>query len=209
MFTTSFILRHINSLPERELFTTRDLLCYGSRSAVDKALSRMVKAERIERLARGVFVRIGWVKTPITHYQIAAAKARAFGKTIADHVLDFADRLGIPPDTGRQTTFDTTGFTSSFRTKDSVIRWKQMSPRKIKLGDSTAGLIARSLWQLGQSLCTSELVREVTARLSFEERRDLREYAGLTPAWLNAYFREVIAWTPRLVVNQGQFCLLQ
>jgi hypothetical protein len=48
---TEFISRHINQLAPTEIFTTREVLMYGSRSAVDSTLGRMVASGHIHRLA--------------------------------------------------------------------------------------------------------------------------------------------------------------
>jgi hypothetical protein len=201
MQTTSFILRHINSLPVSQLFSTRDLLCYGGRSAVDKALSRLVKRGYIERYARGVFMKASWGSRKPSPLDIASTKARAFGKIIFQHFGDFAARLGlINPDPTRH-TFDTTGYTSSFLTKYGAIQFKKIGPRKAKLGDSTAGLIARTLWHIGKEICTADLVQRISAQIDRESKRELRESAGLVPAWLNSQFQEVITWQPRLMVR--------
>ncbi|MBI4533459.1 MAG: type IV toxin-antitoxin system AbiEi family antitoxin domain-containing protein, partial [Candidatus Melainabacteria bacterium] len=57
MFTSSFIKRHIYRLPLDKIFSTRDFLIYGSRTAVDQTLAKLVKKGMIIRLARGVFVK--------------------------------------------------------------------------------------------------------------------------------------------------------
>ena len=73
-----FIQRHIRMLPARQIFTTREVLIYGTRTAVDSALSRMVEREVIARLARGVFVRDDSAEPTVA--EIASAKAKAYGK---------------------------------------------------------------------------------------------------------------------------------
>ena len=53
-FTSTFVRRHVNCLPPDVLFSTRELLQYGKRSAVDQSLSRLVKRGDIIRLTRGI-----------------------------------------------------------------------------------------------------------------------------------------------------------
>lgn len=74
------VRRQIRRIPSDIIFTTRQLLNYSTRAIVDKTLSNLVKSGHIVRLARGVFIRDG--SNIPSLYQIAYAKARAFGKEI-------------------------------------------------------------------------------------------------------------------------------
>ena len=61
MLTISSIQRFISALPKNRIFTTREVLIFGTRGAVDRALGRLVKTERIVRLATGrIYAR--WLK---------------------------------------------------------------------------------------------------------------------------------------------------
>lgn len=76
------VRRHVHRIPKDVIFTTRELLNYAKRNTVDKTLSEFVKVGYLIRLARGVFIKQG-SKIP-SIYKIASAKARAFGKEIAE-----------------------------------------------------------------------------------------------------------------------------
>ncbi len=57
MSVTESVKHRIARVPRGEPFTSSRFLRLGSRSAVDKALSRLVEKGAIQRIARGVFVR--------------------------------------------------------------------------------------------------------------------------------------------------------
>src|SRR5271155_2175776 len=114
MGTTSNIISHINRLSKDQIFTTRELLSYGSRTAIDKALGRMVKSERIVRLCRGVFIRDPGLKKP-TALEVARAKAHAFGKRIAVYGANIAKELGLVDFFPTEPVFLVSGRSSSFR----------------------------------------------------------------------------------------------
>ena len=57
MWVQAAVRRHINCLPERAIFCTRDFLTYGKRNAIDQVLFKMVHKSEIIRLAWGVFVK--------------------------------------------------------------------------------------------------------------------------------------------------------
>lgn len=69
-----------------DMFTTRELLCYGNRNAIDQILFRLVKAGIIIRLAWGVFVRQedyedSGIPLP-SPMEVAREKARAFCREV-------------------------------------------------------------------------------------------------------------------------------
>ena len=71
------IRRHVQQLPKTQMFTSREMLVYGLRSAVDSALARMVSDGLIFRLARGVYIQ-DVTKLP-SAFEIAQVKVRGFG----------------------------------------------------------------------------------------------------------------------------------
>lgn len=200
MDTTRLIRNHINTLKRSQLVTTRDLLCYGSRGTVDKATSRLVNSGRLQRVARGVFLpkRRGGNETTIR--DIALAKARAFRRTIVRHMVNI---IGTTVTEGHQLIYSTNAFTSSFQTIFGRVYARKVTPRKIQLGDSDAGAIARTLWQIGSDYVTEKLVQKAVRHLEPKDCRELREAAGLVPAWLNEFFRDFILWRPRLVFSSS------
>lgn len=93
MFTKTLILAHIYSLPDGTPFSTRDLLNYGLRNTIDRTMHFLVKAGEIMRLARGVFMKPA-EEVPSAE-EIAATKARAFGKEIYIPGRDAARKMKL------------------------------------------------------------------------------------------------------------------
>lgn len=85
----SLIRKHIGLLNPGELFTTRDLLSYGSRNAVDRCTYLMVKAGIFTRLAYGVFVVTAGRRSIYSVDEVAECKARAFGRSPYAHGSNF------------------------------------------------------------------------------------------------------------------------
>lgn len=85
----ALIRKHLSLLKPGEIFTTRDLLSYGRRSAVDKTLVLMVQSGYLTRLAFGVFVITHTSKPFYTVAEIVERKALAFGKVLYIHGSNF------------------------------------------------------------------------------------------------------------------------
>jgi hypothetical protein len=84
----------LSLLKPGEIFTTRDLLSYGRRSAVDKTLVLMVQSGYLTRLAFGVFVVTHTSKAFYTVAEIVERKALAFGKVLYIHGSNFKIKRG-------------------------------------------------------------------------------------------------------------------
>lgn len=184
MWTTAKIRRHINNLTTDHLFTTREFLLYGSRAAVDQALSRLVKSGLIQRLARGVFVKANPAGPVVSAFEVAKAKAQAFGKQIMQHATDALHAFGLSSSGNQQPTYATSGHSSAFRFGDTEIRLRGTGPRKMKLGDSCAGSFIRALWHLGQSGCSKDAVQSASLALRRSDRQELKQHCPFMPAWL-------------------------
>ncbi len=184
--TTTFIRRHIFRLPLGRIFTTRQLLSYGRRAAVDQATARLVRQKIIVRLARGVFVREG---SPIPSvFAVARAKARSFGKRVRLHPRSLASELGLGLKPPAQPTFAVAASSSSFQFGSLQIHLKKTAPRKLSLGDSPAGRVLRALWHLGRTSIDPGCLEKATAALGRSDRLQIRQAAPLLPAWLTAHF---------------------
>jgi hypothetical protein len=145
----------------------------------------MVKIGVIVRLARGLFARpASGIK--FSAFQIASAKAKAFGKAIAklEWVAQKHESTARRQEDWR---FLTNGRSSSFRFEGGKIELHGICPKKFRLTESEAGQFCLALWQLGRQSFPMALVYDLApglARHDFFVR--LKFYL---PAWLGEYFK--------------------
>jgi len=180
------IRRYINLLPEGQIFTTRDVLQFGLRAAVDKALQRLIFKNRIRRLARGVFVKDRFSCRNFSDLEIAHAKAAAFGRRIllAPFTVDDPDSriFGEP---ACNETFYIDGHSSTFKIGDRTITFQHSAPRKLRMTSTKAGEIARGLWDLGRRVVDKSIVNNANLLLRGDDRFVLRKNIRWMPAWLS------------------------
>jgi hypothetical protein len=163
---SGYIHLHIMRLPMTQIFTTRELLQYGTRGAVDQALYRMVESGFITRLARAVFVRDASLSP--TAEEITEAKMTAWNKLIFTHADNLLD-----------------GPSSSFQTVAGRVELKGIGKRRVGLNQSKVGQIVYALWHIGRNDCTEHEIKKATEHLSRPQREELRRSTALMPAWLN------------------------
>jgi hypothetical protein len=182
MTTISNIRRQIYKSPKDYIFTTRDFLAFGVRTAVDQALYRLVKRGQLIRVARGVFIKDG-AKNPSLE-EVAKRKAIAFGRKIRTHCADIAKELKLTAQGNLEPTFATNGRTSAFSFEGKKIHFKSIGSRKWGLGKSRAGGVLRALWYLGKQLCQPELIMKAMLYLNRPDKQEIKTAAALMPAWL-------------------------
>ena len=184
------IFDHIMDLEPTCLFTTREVLKYGTRGAVDQCLYRMVKSGFIVRLARGVFVRDP--RNNPTVAQIVEVKMAAYGKVVLKHATTILNAVGKTNSrTGRERIFAVSGHSSSFETWKGTATLTGVSARKAKLCQTPAGELAYALWSAGEGKKTTSIIGKVVARFDRAKREALKQASALMPGWLHNLCRWV------------------
>lgn len=169
----SMIRRVVNRMPEGTIFTTRDMLVFGMRTAVDQALCWLVRKEKIRRLARGVFAKCDDAETTFTELQIVKAKAHAFGRRIIEKPLS-----------SEAITYCVEGHSSKFCIGKTTIHFKKVGQRKIELSKSKAGAAAHSVWQLGAKDNDGVALMNAMQYFDRNDYAELRRNIRWMPAWL-------------------------
>ncbi|MBP7860184.1 hypothetical protein KA183_00765 [bacterium] len=200
---TKKIRRHLLGLEIDEPFTTRDLLNYGSRSAIDNCIYRLIQEGIIHRITRGVFVvkKSNGRHAHFTQREVAEIKAGAFGRKLQTHPFkkakEIAIRLGLIKPGQKwigecdelESTYEISGPSSSFVYEGKRIYLKKATRRKIQLGDSKAGLVMRALWYNGfwnrLVLMRQDAQKLAYQGLYFGDRREIHQSSALIPAWLS------------------------
>lgn len=186
------IRQHMKALAEGQPVSTRSLLGYGSRAAVDQALSRLVKQEFLIRPVRGVYVRpkhnayVGAV--PPSTAVIAQMLAQESGSTIQVHGAEAARRFGFSTQVPMRPIYHTNGPSRKLHFGKLRMELMHVSPRKMILAGRPAGTALTALWYLGRGNVSSKAIRQIETQLSSEEYRELLQVVPLLPGWLREVF---------------------
>lgn len=193
--TDASIGRFVCSVMQGTVFTTRELLVFGSRTAVDKSLSRRCARAEIVRLSSGVYLKpkIGDRDWRPNAQEIVEAKLAAFRKiaipTAAAEALAIRIALFHKADNNNshgEVRFDTNGATSSFRLYNGqTVRVQRISMRKFDLAQSDVGRMTRVLWEVADPMNLQENIRLLSQSLGREERKDVKLLLPLMPGWLS------------------------
>lgn len=179
-------------LPLGQPVTFKEFMGFGSRAAVDQALSRLVRAGVLSRPARGIYVRpkrspfVGEV--PPEPAKMAEAIAQASGAVVQIHGAEAARRLGFSTQVPARPIFYTNGPNRRFRLGGMEVTLKHVSPRKLALAGRMAGVALTALWYLGKNSVTPLTIEQVRRRLSAEEFEALRKATKIMPGWMHDAF---------------------
>jgi hypothetical protein len=200
MWVIARIRKHISNIPDGQTFATRELLGYGHRDAVDAATSRLVKAEVIMRVARGIFVKPLYEKGILIMPKLAdivTTKAKAFGKEVLlQHGKDAAHALKISDSGNAEPTVVVTGSSTSFVCKSSDygevrVHLRCANALSRKFVNTHIGLFIRGMKSLPQWLRKLEIFEKARESFNRTQKEELRAAALWMPGWLSNMF-----WMP-------------
>lgn len=186
------IRQHLQSLSLGEVFTSADLLHYGTRASIDQTLSRLVKAGEICRLSPGIFT-----KPEVSRYlgqvmpdpiKVVEALARHTGAIVQAHGSVAALRLGLTKQVALKSVFLTSGPSRRIKFGNSEIRLLHTSTTKMALAGTPAGLALSALWYLGKDAVTSSTIEIIRTKLAPEDFQALCAAKPLMPAWMSDFF---------------------
>ncbi|HMO21390.1 MAG TPA: DUF6088 family protein [Candidatus Melainabacteria bacterium] len=182
MSTAAFIKRHIFSLPSDQLFTTRELLQYGTRNAVDLTMFKLVRSGAITRITYGVFQRAPFIVSKPSILDVARVKASAFGRRIFSFGDTAAFKSGM---TSKENSVDkiryyVDGSTTSFRYGSLIIEFRSASARKRSLVNDRIGYLLKALWHLGPHNIDEDRLKSM--RFDRIEKRVLHARASTKPS---------------------------
>lgn len=175
--------------PEGQPFSGRAIAVHGRREAVQRELSRLAKAGKIQRVAHGIFVRPE--RSPHVHgevppepLEVAKAIARRTGAVVEISGAEAARRLGLSTQVPMQYIFQTTGPNTEFSVGSRRVRMKRVAPRKLVLAGRPAGTALAALWYLGKNEVEPSTFAAIERKVTPEEFNALKEAKTHMPAWM-------------------------
>jgi len=190
-----------------KVFTPKDFLDIGSREAVDQALSRLAKAETVQRLGRGLYChprinkRLG-IAIPPDVDAIAGALARQTGSRIVPSGATAANCFGLSTQVPAKPVYLTDGRSRKVQVGNFVIVVKHVAPKELPVGNRTSATVLQALRYLGKDAVNSTVVSQIHKALSSRDRSQLLQDARYTTDWI-ADVAQQIAGNQVRVVSHG------
>ena len=178
--------------------TPKDFLDLGSRDAVDKALSRLVKQGVLRRIGRGLYdyPRISKIlkrPAPPNIDATVAALARRDGVLILPDSIVAAHQLGLTNAVPAQNTYITNGASRTMQIGGRTLKLRHTSQRLMAWANRPGAPVVQALDWLGKNIIADDkdLVDTLRSRLSPEIKGDLVNGIRLLPTWMIPIVRQV------------------
>ncbi len=193
--TEDRIRRRVQKAAPETVFHAGQFLDLETRTAADKALSRLVASGFLRRLARGLYYQpkthpvIGEILPPVEAVANALAdrdhvKLQPFGGYAAN-LLRLSEQVPA------RVVFLTDGKSRKIHYGNQTIELRQASPRMMAAAGRMTGLVIAGLRYVGKANITPERVAHLRKLLSPSDRRQLLKDITLAPAWMHSYFRHI------------------
>jgi hypothetical protein len=176
------------------VFTPTDFLDVANRAAVDQALSRLVKAGKLRRLAQGLY------DLPKLHAKlgplspapddVARALARETGSAVQIAGARAANALGLSTQVPAKSTYLTDGPSRRVLLGKRVIDLRHTSPKHLIAPGSPAGTVVQALRHLGPDRAL-DIVQVASSRLSPSDKKVLGNSTTQAPAWMRSTLQTI------------------
>lgn len=189
MSITNQIGNFIQKKPRGEPFVSSSITGFGTRPAIDQALSRLTKTGEIVRITQGVYVRpeknrfIGIVMPD--PFKVVKVIAKQSNELVQMSGAEAARKFGFSTQVPAQPVYLTTGRNRRFKMGALEVILKHVSQKKIPLPGSQAGLAIQALWHLGKENTSTQNIRIIKSKLSPEEFKKFINAKKEMPAWMH------------------------
>ncbi len=187
--------RRVQRSASGTVFTPDSFATMGSRSAIDKALQRMVARGELRRLSRGLYDKprhdelLGTL-WPSVDAIVKAVAGKDRIRTQPTGVYA-ANLLGMSEQVPAQVVLLTDGISRTVQAGPMKISFKRTTPRQMAAAGRLSGLLIQAFKSLGAPHITPTRLQRLRQTLPVEERAKVLQDLALAPAWMRPLLREV------------------
>jgi hypothetical protein len=199
---TDIVRRCLHTSGPGSVVSPSDFLPFGSRTAVDQALSRLAKDGTLRRLRRGVYYvpqvneRLGIALSP-TPDAITQALARSHKTQVQVAGAQAANLLGLSEQVPARIVYLTDGTASRLQVDNQTIELRHAAPRSMQTAGRISGTVIQALRHLGKTQVTPEVISRLREALSDQDKQTLRQDLLLAPGWMRPLLAAVTENTRR------------
>lgn len=141
----------VNRMKRGVPFSITGFYSLGTRTSVQKAMSRLAQEGAVERVSKGFYVRpkplpsMPSIKTTASAEQVAKAWAKEHGYKLVSQGQEAAYRLGFQTQAPMQTVYWSNGPSREFRIGNQVVEVRHISDQKLRWGKEPEGILLRGL----------------------------------------------------------------
>ena len=193
------ILTNVKKRGRGTIFFAQDMLQYGQRLSVLKALERMAAAGTILRVARGIYCypkidkQLGLGALYPSLDEIAQAVAKRDKARIAPTGAYALNILGLSTQVQMNVVYLTDGTARRLTIGNGKgILFKHTAPKNLAFRSRTAMYITFALKELGQEGVTQAHIDRIRELVKAEKKENILADAALIPSWIMKILRNAV-----------------
>lgn len=192
MTAIAHIKEYLTHIPVGKPFPASALRQFGTTENIRQILSRLVKAGKLNRVARGVFAKpkhvekIGEMLPSAS--EVAETLAQSTGETITVHGAEAARKLQLSTQVPMQLIFYTSGNTRTLKIANRTVKLKHVNPSRLVAPRTVPGLVISALCYLGRENVSIETIEAIKGRITAEEFKETIALMERMPAWMSDLF---------------------
>jgi hypothetical protein len=194
---TKAVRKRIRTRKPGWVFTPREFVRFGTRAAIDQALSRLQRRGEIRRLARGVYElprihpRIGTLApSPESVAQAVAARTHSHILVSGAKALNL---LGLSTQVPVQSLYLTEGPSRTVKIGNQTVTLKHVAPSKMLGADTEAGIVLQAVRSYGQKRMHEIPVEALAGKLPRAVKSAVKRLAPAAPAWTHPVLQQITA----------------
>lgn len=186
MTTAQAISQYAQGLPEGSPIAAKSLLHMGNRAAIDQALSRLVKRNRLLRVGRGIYARpveSRFGRRAPSPERFMKAWSAHTGETVTPSGAAAANLLGLTTQNPSTLVYLTSGPSRRLALGDQTIELRHAQNWLLQAPTSKSGHAIRALAWMGKERA-AQATEQVLGILSPQERNEVLSLRPRLPQWI-------------------------
>ena len=194
--TSSKVTRKIYGMGRGWAFSVIDFSTFGTRSAIDVTLHRLLKRGTIRRVTRGIYDyprysdRLETELSPDPD-QVARAIARKYGWRIQPSGNAALNLLGLSTQVPSQFLYLSDGPNRTYQIGRQTLTFRQSPLKESSLKLRESGIIVQALRSLGKERISPEVVSKIRKWLAPEKRSLVLKDARTVTGWVYDAIRQI------------------
>lgn len=182
------IMKRIRGKGRGWVFTPKHFLDFGSRGAVDMAISRLAQSNAIRRIGRGIYdyPRLHDTLGALSPDPAALADALAVqtGDKLAPSGAAAANQLGLSTQVPARASYSTNGRTRVGKAAGRSLTLRHSRTPVLDQASDTANAVLQALAQLGRKHVDADIIQRLAARVDDVDMKQLLQARPAMPGWM-------------------------
>lgn len=173
-----------------------DLLDAGPRTAIDQALSRLVRQGVIQRVSRGLYAwpqtnaLLGRLQMPPPD-ELVRAWAKKNGLRVIPSGALAANLLGLSTQVPAKIVYYTNGSTKTLKLGPYTIKLLNRGPKTMDVRGTISSFIFQALRNLGKGRVSPQVIEKLARKLTPKDKKELLRNIPRAAVWMKPIIEEI------------------